>query len=149
MHEADGPPGQGHNDPKSGAVQWQTPHLKEPLEAGDDSPGEPDLDLVEDAFDEGFKTASDPVSFLRLAGVPLAIVLDDGRKAHLLRVEREERVDVGAVSPKLGGGHTVRPLPAKLVGRRRQLRLIYQADDDRPVILDFTAARAAEATTPD
>ena len=40
---------------------------------------EPDFDLVEAAFAEGFGTASDPTSFLRLAGVPFEGVDVDGR----------------------------------------------------------------------
>jgi hypothetical protein len=142
MHDAPGP---GHNARRP--VQWQTPH-RPADEGAPHTESEPDLDLVEESFLEGFRTASDPVSFLRLAGIPLALRLQDGRPAHLLRVEEEERTDVGAVSPKLGGGHVVRPLPAKLVGRRRRLRFIYQADDDAPVVLDFAEARGAEAVDP-
>jgi hypothetical protein len=142
MHDAPGP---GHN--ARHPVQWQTPHradgASEPQVAA-----EPDLDLVEESFREGFRAARDPVSFLRLAGIPLALRLADGRCAHLLRVEEEERTDVGAVSPKLGGGHVVRPLPAKLVGRRRRLRFVYQADDEAPAVLTFAEARVAEAVEP-
>ncbi len=142
MHDAPGP---GHNARRP--AQWQTPHR--PETPGDAPPeAEPDLDLVEESFREGFRAASDPVSFLRLAGIPLALTLPDGRRAHLLRVEEEERTDVAAVSPTLGGGHTVRPLPAKLVTRRRRLRFVYQADDDAPVALAFAEVRAAETVEP-
>ena len=135
-------PGPGHNARAPSA--WQTPHR---AAAAADAPpaAEADLDLVEAAFREGFRASSDPVSFLRLAGIPLALSLPDGRRAQLLRVEEEECTDVGAVSPKLGGGHVVRPLPAKLVGRRRRLGFVYQAEDDTPVRLDFAEARAAPA----
>jgi hypothetical protein len=143
MHDAPGP---GHNARRP--TQWQTPHRGNA--AGEPQPAaEPDLDLVEESFREGFRLASDPVSFLRLAGIPFALALPDGRRAHLLRVEEEERTDVGAVSPRLGGGHVVRPLPAKLVARRRRLRFVYQADDDTPLVLGFADARAAEAVAPD
>lgn len=142
MHDAPAP---GHNARRP--AQWQTPHRA----AGAGEPqadAEPDLDLVEESFREGFGAASDPVSFLRLAGIPLMLRLADGRYAHLLRVEEEEHTDVGAVSAKLGGGHVVRPLPAHLVGRRRQLRFVYQADDEAPAVLSFAEARAAEAFDP-
>ena len=142
MHDAPAP---GHNARRP--AQWQTPHRP----AGEGAPpaeSEPDVDLVEASFREGFRAASDPVSFLRLAGIPLALRLVDGRAAHLLRVEEDECTDVGAVSPKLGGGHVVRPLPAKLVARRRRLRFVYQADDDAPVVLAFAEARGAEAVDP-
>ena len=51
-----GAPAAGHNrkDPDRGVVQWQRPHL--PGDAHDQQPdhAEPDLDLVETAFEEGF-----------------------------------------------------------------------------------------------
>jgi hypothetical protein len=145
MHDAPGP---GHNARRP--AQWQTPHRAAGAGAGEPTPeAEPDVDLVEASFREGFRAASDPVSFLRLAGIPLALRLADGRAAHLLRVEEDECTDVGAVSPGLGGGHVVRPLPAKLVARRRRLRFVYQADDDAPVVLDFATARASPALAPD
>jgi hypothetical protein len=138
-------PGPGHNARRP--LQWQTPHR--PDAAGEAAPApEPDLDLVEASFREGFRAASDPVSFLRLAGIPLALALADGRRGHLLRVEEEERTDVAAVSPKLGGGHIVRPLPAALVARRRRLRFVYQVDDEAAVVLTFAEARAHAAVEP-
>ncbi len=142
MHDAPGP---GHNARR--VVQWQTPHLADRSTSAE-AASEPDLDLVEQAFLEGFRSTSDPVSFLRLAGIPLALALHDGGTAHLLRVEDEERCDVGAVSPKLGGGHIVRPLPAKLVSRRRRLRFVYQADDETAVALTFDEARTGSSVDP-
>jgi hypothetical protein len=144
MHDAPGP---GHNARRP--AQWQTPHRAGGAGAGEPArAAEPDVDLVEASFREGFRAASDPVSFLRLAGIPLALRLADGRAAHLLRVEEDECTDVGAVSPGLGGGHVVRPLPAKLVARRRRLRFVYQADDDAPATLTFAEARAAQPIEP-
>ena len=68
MHDHHHAPGHGHNAPPIRPRQWQTPHL--PHDHHDDHPSaEPDLDLVEAAFAEGFATASDSTSFLRLAGV--------------------------------------------------------------------------------
>lgn len=130
----------GHNAPGGRAVQWQTAHLPhEPAPAAD--PRTLDLDLVEAAFLEGFGRAPDPVSFLRLAGVPFVGEDGDGRRHHLLRVETADTVDVGAVMPLLGGeGVRYDPLPAKLTSRRRTLQFAYH--DGRQVVrLDFSAAR--------
>lgn len=108
------------------AVQWQTPHLPEPPHDHDHDHVEPDLDLVEKAFVEGFASASDPTSFLRLARVPFDAVTQDGTHISLLRVETDDVTDVGAVMPHLGGGSfRYDPLPAAMVSRRRRLRFIY------------------------
>ena len=68
MHDDHEAPGPGHNTQPP--AQWQTPHLPHGHSARHDHESEPDLDLVEAAFVEGFEQASDPTSFLRLAGIP-------------------------------------------------------------------------------
>lgn len=124
-HHGNGAAGTGHNQapPPKSTAQWQTPH--DAHHHHDHEPGEPDLDLVEAAFVEGFTAASDPTSFLRLAQIPFERI-DGANKLVLLRVETEAATDVGAVMPHVGG-ETFRydPLPAALVSRRRSLRFIY------------------------
>ena len=118
--------GPGHNHPPRQAVQWQTPHRPPGAASPPADQPEQDFDLVEAAFAEAFATASDPTSFLRLAGVPFTGVGVDGRSLCLLRVELEQVADIGVVTPQLGGGSfRYDPLPAKLVGKRRRLRLVY------------------------
>lgn len=131
----------GHNAPGGKPLQWQTPHLPHGAEPPTD-PRSADLDLVETAFVEGFSRAPDPVSFLRLAGIPFVGEAGDGRRLHLLRAETEDVVDVGAVMPLLGGA-AVRydPLPAKLTSRRRRLAFVYH-DGRETLRLGFSEARA-------
>ena len=118
--------GPGHNQMPRRAVQWQMPHRPEGKAELAPEQSEPDFDLVEAAFAEGFGTASDPTSFLRLAGVPFAARDKVGRRLSLLRVELDQVTDMGAVTPLLGGhGFRYDPLPAKLVARRRRLWLVY------------------------
>jgi hypothetical protein len=131
-----------HNQPVPGRpAQWQTPHReKAPDKAVRRT--EPDLDLVEAAFVEGFAEASDPTSFLRLAHIPFEAVADDGAKLALLRVEVEAVTDVGSLTPHLGGGSMrFDPLPARMVSRRKRLRFMYfDGTTLRP--LDLAQARA-------
>ena len=72
--------------------------------------------------------APDAASFLRVARIPF-VTERDGAALHLLRVHIESLTDTAAVSPLLGGGYRVSPLPKKLIGTRRTLRFIYQAPD--------------------
>lgn len=133
----------GHNGPAGRPVQWQTPHL--PHEQIQEPPVDArtvDLDLVETAFLEGFARAPDPSSFLRLAGIPFVGEMADGSRLHLLRVETEDLVDVGAVMPLVGGaGVAYHPLPTRLTSHRRCLAFIYH-DGAEPKHLGFAAARA-------
>jgi len=120
------PHGVGHNRRSGAAAQWQAPHLDG--EAGSDKAdaAHADLDQVEAAFAEGFVTASDPTSFLRLANIPFEAKAGDGTKLILLRVEVDSVVDVGSITPHLGGGSfRYDPLPAKLVSKRRRLQFVY------------------------
>jgi hypothetical protein len=121
--------GAGHNHavkPRQPA-QWQLLHGEEQAKeepCGSDS--ETDVDLVAAAFVEGFMAASDPTSFLRLAKVPFAATAPDGAKLSLLRVEIDTVADVGSVTPHLGGrSFRYDPLPARMVSRRKRLRLVY------------------------
>jgi len=121
-------PGHNHALGPQRVAQWQRPHLDDAQAPGahDDAPAEPDLELVETAFVDGFATAPDPTSFLRLAQVPFEAVAADGARLALLRVEVEAVTDVGSVMPHLGGASfRYDPLPAALVARRRRLRFVY------------------------
>ena len=137
------PAGIGHNQPGEPRrpAQWQTPHRDDAPkpEEGRPRPGT-DLDLVEAAFVEGFLVASDATSFLRLARVPFEGTAADGAKLALLRVEVDSVADVGSITPHLGGA-TFRydPLPARMISRRKRLRLVY-FDGRRPRMLDLAEA---------
>ncbi len=129
----------GHN--RRGPTQWQTPHLPEGSDGAREAPAEADLDLVEKAFVEGFRAASDPTSFLRLAGVPFEARLADGTHLRLLRVALATDVDIGSLTPHLGGGSfRYDPLPAAMVSRRDRLAFVY-FDGEATRALDFSAAR--------
>ena len=119
-------PAAGHNE-AARVAQWQTPHHDD-HDHGDPASGpEPDFDLVEAAFAEGFPKASDATSFLRLARIPFVARHADGRVLRLLRVEYEEATDVGSLTPHVGG-ETLRydPLPSQMVSTRKRLRFVYQ-----------------------
>lgn len=132
--------GEGHNHPPV-AAQWQTPHLPEGTKVQANGQAEPDQDLVEDSFVEGFSTASDPTSFLRLAGVAFTGFDEAGKRMSLLRVQLDQTTDVGSATPHLGGqSYRYDPLPAKLVSRRQLLRFIYH-DGDILRTLSFDEAR--------
>ncbi len=138
----------GHNAAAREPLVWQLPGSRPGASESDPHAPEPDFDLVEAAFVEGFATASDPTSFLRLAGVPLIARDAGGRSLGLLRVELEQKVDVGALTPLLGGaGLRYDPLPARLVSRRRSLAFVYQVGEGT-VRLSLAEARALRAESP-
>ena len=134
------PHGLGHNAGRR-AVQWQTPHAPGTSHEPANAP-EPDFDLVEAAFVTGFTSAPDPTSFLRLARIPFEGRTADGHVLKLLRIETSEAVDIGALTPHLGGGSMrYDPLPAKLISKRRKLDFVYY-DGESICRLTFAEALA-------
>jgi hypothetical protein len=134
--------GIGHNHPAPRALQWQRPHVVSDAGVDEPPPPEPDLDLVEAAFSEGFSIARDPTSFLRLAHVPFEALAPDGKRLVLLRVEIDAVADVGGVTPHLGGASfRYDPLPASMVSNRRRLRFVY-FDGNGPRLLKLAEVRA-------
>lgn len=125
---SDGSVGVGHNA-ASQATQWQTPHQPRDHQHVHQDPRPDhakDMDLVEAAFCEAFASASDPTSFVRLAGIPFEAVTEDGKRLVLLRVEHQSTTDIGNVTPHLGGqSFRYAPLPAKLASSRSELRFSY------------------------
>ena len=145
---ATAPAGIGHNRPSEPRrpIQWQTPHRHDAPAGGEEQRrAETDLDLVEAAFVEGFLAASDATSFLRLARVPFEGTAADGVKLALLRVEVDSVADVGSITPHLGGASfRYDPLPARMVSRRKRLRLVY-FDGQGPRLLDLAEALSLAA----
>ena len=143
-----GTAGLGHNGPlPPQAIQWQRPHLASETKVTElAAQTEADLDLVENAFSEGFAVTRDPTSFLRLAQVPFAAIAPDGKRLVLLRVETDAVADMGAITPHFGGD-TFRydPLPAAMVSKRRRLRFIY-FDGAAPRALKLEEVRALTQT---
>jgi hypothetical protein len=145
-HHHDGRGHPGHNGPAP-ARQWQTPHLPEGASPPERKEAEGDLDLVEKAFLEAFPRAPDPTSFLRLAGVPFSARRQDGATLSLLRVEADEKTDVGVLTPKLGGGgFRYDPMPASMTSRRATLAFVY-FDGTGVVTLSLAEAKALPPAT--
>jgi hypothetical protein len=81
--------------------------------------------LLEEAFIAGFRTATDPASFLRLTAVPQALE-QGGDRLHLLEVKIVERTIVGAVTPGFGTRQLVyHAYPSALTTAAAAVVLVY------------------------
>ncbi len=141
--------GIGHNQPApKGVLQWQRAHGDDDgVQEGSPARAEPDIDLVEAAFTEGFLGASDPPSFLRLSQVPFEATAADGARLVLLRVEIDAVADVGGITPHVGGlSFRYDPLPSRMVSRRKRLRFIY-FDGQGPRPLKLAEVRQLSSST--
>ena len=102
------------------------PHDHDHGHGHDHDAADADAEVVEAAFIEGFRRATDRRGFLVLAGVPFEI---DGRGApgwKLIEVRIDEGFTVGAASPGFGSGDLVyHPLPGGMVSGHAHARLVY------------------------
>ena len=87
-----------------------------------------DVGLLEAAFVEGFRGASDKASFLRLAGIPHELPGKDGNGLKLVEVRIADRFEVGAATPGFGTAELVyHPFPGAMVRTTTQLCFVYCA----------------------
>ncbi|WP_206455490.1 hypothetical protein [Aurantimonas marina] len=97
---------------------------------------------MEKAFTDAFPAVKVPISFLRLTGIRLVAVAEDGATLSLLGVAQENVVDIGTLAPHLGGeSFRYDPLPAAMVPRRESLAFVY-FDGKAVRGLSFEEARA-------
>lgn len=83
--------------------------------------------LLERAFIEGFRAASDRASFLRLAGVPLEAAIGGVPGFKLMEVRVADSVAVGAANPGFGTEALVyHPYPAGLMRLETTLTFVYR-----------------------
>ena len=137
------PAGIGHNhasEPAAGAVADAAPPRCAGGRRGRSRVAEPDLDLVEAAFVEGFWPPAMRRASCGWRGFRSRGRRPTGARLVLLRVEIDSVTDVGSITPHLGGA-TFRydPLPARMVSHRKRLRFVY-FDGQKPRMLDLAEA---------
>ena len=86
-----------------------------------------DLKDITSQFIEGFLSASDKMSFLRLAGVPLEIIPKEGeQKMKLVDVQLTTEWQVGTASPSFGSKElSYLPFPGEMIKERTNMNFVY------------------------
>ena len=86
-----------------------------------------DLKDITSQFIEGFLSASDKMSFLRLAGVPLEITPEgDEQKMKLVDVQLTTEWQVGTASPSFGSKElSYLPFPGEMIKERTNMNFVY------------------------
>ena len=117
-------------------------HLHSHMDAADPAA---DLQVLADAFIEGFRTARDKAAYLDLAGIPREIACREGGAAlKLVDVEATTRWQVGTASPAFGARElSYLPFPGGMIRERADLCFVYVSLDRKEVVdlREFLAAR--------
>ena len=128
-----------HNHPHDGD------HLHSHMHHHDDAA---DLQVLATQFIDGFLSAKDKPSYLKLAGVPFERPGTGGDKVlKLVDIELKTEWQVGTAAPSFGSRElSYLPYPAQMVTERTNMGLIYVSMDEKQVmdIRDFLRARKQE-----
>jgi len=114
----------GHNHPPAEPDLHSHPHSHPHAPA----PGRDRDDdrLLADALMEGFKTAEDKASFLRMARIPLHLHGEDGDVLRLVDVELRSAYQVATASPGFNSGDLVYlPFPSNMIRERADMVFVY------------------------
>lgn len=115
-HDHPHPPGHNHpHDPD---------HLHSHMHDIDDAA---ELQVLTDQFIDGFASAKDKMSYLRLAGVPLERPAPDGGPGlKLVDVQLTTEWQVGTASPSFGSTElSYLPYPGEMVTERTNMNFVY------------------------
>lgn len=100
-----------------------------------------ELQVLTDQFIDGFSTAKDKMSYLRLAGVPLEKTPSGGGPSlKLVDVQLTTEWQVGTASPSFGSRElSYMPYPGQMVTERTNMGLVYVSLEAKQVtdIRDF------------
>lgn len=104
-------------------------HLKPEDEAAE-------LQILADQFIDGFVSAKDKMSFLRLAGVPLERPGSNGNASlKLVDVQLTTEWQVGTASPSFGSRElSYLPYPGEMVTERTNLGFVYVSLDTKEIV---------------
>jgi len=107
-------------------------HLHSHMHETDDAA---ELQVLTDQFIDGFVSAKDKMSYLRIAGVPLEIDAPGGGPSmKLVDVQLTTEWQVGTASPSFGSRElSYLPYPGEMVTERTNMGLIYVSIDAKHV----------------
>jgi len=85
-----------------------------------------ELKLLEQAFVDGYQSATDKLGFLRLSGLPMELSLDDQPPSKLVEVKVSNTFTVGTAAPGFGSPELVyHPLPSEMITNALQLEFLF------------------------
>ncbi|SDZ40152.1 hypothetical protein SAMN05444004_11329 [Jannaschia faecimaris] len=107
-------------------------HLHSHMHEADDAA---ELQVLTEQFIEGFVSAKDKMSYLRIAGVPLEISAPGGGPSmKLVDVKLTTEWQVGTASPSFGSRElSYLPYPGEMVTERTNMGLVYVSLDAKQV----------------
>jgi len=107
-------------------------HHPDPLHSHmHEADGAAELQILTEQFIDGFTSAKDKMSYLRLAGVPLEIdAPGGGPKMKLVDVQLTTEWQVGTASPSFGSRElSYLPYPGEMVTERTNMGFVYVSLD--------------------
>ena len=117
--------GPGHNHDGAG-------HLHSHVHQHSDRDRDEELKVLMEGFIDGFRTAADKTSYLRIVGVPFHRPGSDGLTLHLVDAHIEASWQIATASPAFGSRELVyMPYPGSMVKGRETMSFVYVSLTER------------------
>ena len=124
-HEGDGPHLHGHNHSGHDHLHSHV-HGSSPADRADE------IQALATSFIDGFRSAEDKISYLRLAGVPFHRAGKDGLIQHLVDTRIVSNWQIGTASPAFASRELAyMPFPGSMVDERETMTFTYVSLTDR------------------
>lgn len=135
----------GHNHPHGD-------HLHSHVHGASDADRAEDLQALATSFIDGFRSAEDKTSYLRLSGIPFSQKGADGLTLHLVDAAINSNWQIGTASPAFASKELVyMPFPGALVKDRISMTFTYVSLTERRDVdlTEILTARLAGGDIPD
>lgn len=120
-------PGPGHNHSHAG-----TEHLHSHVHGQSDKERAEEVKVLATSFLEGFRSAEDKTSYLRLAGIPFQRKGSDGLTQHLVDAAIVANWQIGTASPAFASRELLyMPFPGKMIESRESMTFTYVSLSER------------------
>ena len=94
-----------------------------------------ELQVLAEQFIDGFRTAKDKMSYLRLAGVPLEREDEGGPALKLVDVQLTTEWQVGTAAPSFGSRElSYLPFPGEMITERTNMGFVYVSLERKSVL---------------
>ncbi|MBO6755630.1 MAG: hypothetical protein JJ902_04850 [Roseibium sp.] len=116
----------GPHDHGPGHNHRHADHLHSHVHAGSRSGAADELRTLATSFIDGFRSAPDKTSYLRLAGIPFHREGEDGLIQHLVDAQIVSNWQIGTASPAFASRELVyMPFPGEMVKDRETMTFVY------------------------
>lgn len=115
-----------HHGPGHNHAHDHADHLHSHVHGASDKERQEELKVLATSFVEGFRSAEDKTSYLRLSGIPFQRKGEDGLTLNLVDASINSNWQIGTASPAFASRELVyMPFPGNMISHREMMTFTY------------------------